>query len=172
LEKRLRKLKKHLDFFMKKSIDTYWITRRKANLVLSTTAEYALRALVSLAKQEPGKAVLGRELSSLSGVPANYLSKILLEVKKAGLVQAVRGTGGGYRLGRRPEEIRLIDIVEPIDGTRTRPGCLLSGGQACSDDDPCSAHERWAVVRDTYVAFLESTTLATLAAHPNRGGGA
>lgn len=140
--------------------------------MLSTKAEYALRALVSLAQQQPGRAILGRELSSLSGVPANYLSKILLEVKKAGLVQAVRGTGGGYRLDRPAEKIRLIDIVEPIDGTRARPGCLLSGGKACSEDDPCSAHDRWSVVRDTYVAFLESTTLATLAAHPSRGNGA
>ena len=103
--------------------------------MLSTTAEYALRALLVLAKEDEGQAVLGRDLSKRSGVPANYLSKILLDVKKTGLVQAVRGTGGGYRLGRPATEIRLIDIVEPIDGTRARPGCLLAGEAACSDDD-------------------------------------
>lgn len=103
-----------------------------------------------------------------SGVPANYLSKILLELKKAGLVQAVRGTGGGYRLGRRPEQVRLMDVVEFIDGAAARPGCFLAGSDACSDEDPCLAHDRWAVVRDQYVAFLESTTLADVAEHPQR----
>ena len=52
--------------------------------MLSTTAEYALRALISLA-QEPDKATLGRDLAASSGVPANYLSKSLLELKKSDL---------------------------------------------------------------------------------------
>jgi len=134
--------------------------------VLSTTAEYALRALMFLAREEPGQAVLGRDLSSRSGVPANYLAKILLDVKKTGLVQAVRGTGGGYRLSRPAAEIRLIDIVEPIDGTRTRPGCLLASNEACSDEDPCTAHDRWRLVRSNYLTFLETTTLADIARPP------
>ena len=135
--------------------------------MLSTTAEYALRALISLA-QEPDKATLGRDLAASSGVPANYLSKILLDLKKAGFVQAVRGTGGGYRLGRSPKEVRLMDVVEFVDGASARPGCFLAGSSACSDDDPCLAHDRWGAVRDQYVAFLESTTLADVTEHPNR----
>jgi Rrf2 family iron-sulfur cluster assembly transcriptional regulator len=135
--------------------------------VLSTTAEYALRALLSLAN-EPDKATLGRDLAASSGVPANYLSKILLDLKKGGFVQAVRGTGGGYRLGRPPEEVRLMDVVEFVDGTAARPGCFLAGSDACSDGDPCLAHDRWAEVRDHYVAFLESTTLADVSEHPQR----
>ena len=134
--------------------------------MLSTTAEYALRALISLA-QEPEKATLGRDLAAASGVPANYLSKILLDLKKAGFVQAVRGTGGGYRMGRPPEEVRLMDVVEFIDGSAARPGCFLAGSNACSDDDPCLAHDRWAAVRDQYVTFLESTTLADVSEHPH-----
>jgi Rrf2 family iron-sulfur cluster assembly transcriptional regulator len=135
--------------------------------VLSTTAEYAIRALLSLAS-EPDKATLGRDLAVSSGVPANYLSKILLELKKGGFVQAVRGTGGGYRLGRPPEEVRLMDVVEFVDGSAARPGCFLAGSDACSDDDPCLAHDRWAAVRDQYVAFLETTTLADVSEHANR----
>ena len=135
--------------------------------MLSTTAEYALRALISLA-HDPDKAILGRDLAVLSGVPANYLSKILLDLKKAGFVQAVRGTGGGYRMGRPPEDVRLMHVVEYIDGPAARPGCFLSGSDACSDLDPCMAHDRWAAVRDQYVAFLESTTLADVSEHPYR----
>jgi Rrf2 family protein len=132
--------------------------------MLSTTAEYSLRALISLARV-PDRAVLGRDLALSCGVPANYLSKILLVLKRAGFVQAVRGTGGGYRLGRPPEEVRLMDVVEFIDGAAARPGCFLSGSDACSDEDPCAAHDRWAAVRDQYVAFLESTSLADVSEH-------
>lgn len=135
--------------------------------VLSTTAEYALRALIALA-DEPDRATLGRDLAASSGVPANYLSKILLDLKKAGFVQAVRGTGGGYRLGRPPAEVHLMEVVECIDGSAARPGCFLAGSNACSDSDPCMAHDRWAVVRDQYVAFLESTTLEDVSEHPFR----
>jgi Rrf2 family protein len=135
--------------------------------MLSTTAEYALRALISLA-HEPDRAILGRDLAASSGVPANYLSKILLDLKKAGFVRAVRGTGGGYRLGRQPGEVHLMDVVEYIDGSAARPGCFLAGTDACSDADPCQAHEAWAVVRDQYVAFLESTTLEDVSQHPFR----
>jgi len=144
--------------------------------LLSTTAEYALRAMLSLAQEGPDKATLGRDLAIQSGVPANYLSKILLELKKAGLVQAVRGTGGGYRLGRDGAEIRLMDVVELIDRDAARPGCFLAGSSSCSDIEPCLAHDRWAAVKDSYVAFLENTTLADVSIHsdpgnfkPNRG---
>ena len=135
--------------------------------MLSTTAEYALRALIALA-EESNKATLGRDLAASSGVPANYLSKILLDLKKGGFVQAVRGTGGGYRLGRPPETVRLMDVVEFVDGSAARPGCFLAGSDACSDDDPCLAHQRWAAVRDQYVSFLESTTLEDVSEHPRR----
>jgi Rrf2 family protein len=165
------RIKKILDFFMKNSnIAAFVRTDRQSHLpdrtMLSTTAEYALRALILLAR-EPDRATLGRDLAVSSGVPANYLSKILLELKKGGFVQAVRGTGGGYRLGRPPAEVRLMDVVEFVDGKAARPGCFLSGSTACSDDDPCLAHDRWAVVRDQYVAFLESTTLAEASERPD-----
>ena len=142
-------------------------SRSKTTKMLSTTAEYALRALLSLAHQ-PDKATLGRDLAASSGVPANYLSKILLDLKKGGFVQAVRGTGGGYRLGRPPEKVRLMDVVEFVDGEAAHPGCFLAGSDACSDGDPCLAHDRWAAVRDHYVAFLETTTLADVTEHPDR----
>lgn len=141
-------------------------SRPKKTKMLSTTAEYALRALISLS-HEPDTATLGRDLAVSSGVPANYLSKILLDLKKAGFVQAVRGTGGGYRMDRSPGDVRLMEVVEFIDGTAARPGCFLAGSDACSDEDPCMAHESWAVVRDQYVAFLENTTLEDVSEHPH-----
>jgi Rrf2 family transcriptional regulator, iron-sulfur cluster assembly transcription factor len=128
-------------------------------IMFSTTCEYALRALVRLARIPNGSAILGRDLAQDAQIPANYLSKILLTLRNAGVLTTARGTGGGYRLRKSPDEIRLIHIVELFDGARARPSCLL-GCKDCSDQDPCSAHEAWRDVRAAYVDFLEKTTLA------------
>ncbi len=133
--------------------------------MLSNTAEYALRALVQLARAQ-GQAILGRDLSELADVPANYLSKILLDLKRAGIVTAERGTGGGYRLARPARKVRLVEVVEIFDQARARPRCLLAAERECSDARSCSAHERWKKVRTEYIQFLESTSLADIARAP------
>lgn len=130
--------------------------------MFSTTCEYALRALVQLARTQNGNAILGRDLAQDAAIPANYLSKILLTLRNAGILTTARGTGGGYRLRRSPEAIRLVDVVELFDGARAKPACLL-GGKECSDEDPCPAHESWRSIRQAYVEFLENTTLAKIA---------
>ncbi|HEX8984885.1 MAG TPA: Rrf2 family transcriptional regulator [Bryobacteraceae bacterium] len=130
--------------------------------MFSTTCEYALRALVRLAQMPDGAAILGRDLAQQADIPANYLSKILLTLRNAGILTTARGTGGGYRLRKSASEIRLIHVVELFDGARARPACLL-GAKECSDENPCSAHNSWREVRDTYVRFLETTTLFEVA---------
>ena len=128
--------------------------------MLSTTAQYALRSLVKLA-EEPAKTVLGRIMAEQTDIPANYLSKILLTLGNAGIVEATRGSGGGYRLSRDPDAIRLIEVVELFDSARIKPTCLL-GSPECSDEDACPAHEAWKGVRTRFLTFLESTTLADI----------
>ncbi len=138
--------------------------------MLSATARYALRALVNLAAVSEGKSLLGRDLARLTGIPPNYLSKILLTLGSEGFIGATRGTGGGYRLERRPEEIRLAEIVELFDPARTASGCLLHADQPCADSAACAAHESWKHVKAAYTDFLEQTTLAALVAnHAARG---
>ena len=139
--------------------------------MLSTTAQHALRALVVLARKAEGESILGRDLAEASDVPANYLSKLLLDLNKAGLVAAVRGTGGGYRLRRGPESISLMEVVRIFDPPRARPGCLLGGGRECRDDAPCPAHAAWRETRAQFLAFLEGTTLADISMEPPGEGG-
>lgn len=131
--------------------------------MFTTTTQYALRALVVMSSLPHGDVILGRDLSAKSGVPANYLSKILLDLKRAGIVSAVRGTGGGYRMSRAADEVKLVEVVSLFDPPRANPGCLLASQGECSDNNPCAAHERWCQVRATYESFLESTTVAEFA---------
>ncbi len=130
--------------------------------MLSTTAEHALRALVCLVRKSGTKPVLGHDLALQANVPRNYLSKIFHDLKRAGIVEATRGTGGGYRLQKSAEDIRLLDIVELFDGPLTRTACLLGRRQLCSDQAGCAAHSSWLKVRATYLDFLEKTTLAEI----------
>ncbi|MEE9562952.1 MAG: Rrf2 family transcriptional regulator [Thermoanaerobaculia bacterium] len=127
--------------------------------MLSTTAQYALRALGCLASRGDGVVVLGRELAEETGVPASYLSKVLLVLNRAGLVEATRGTGGGYRLAKPPEEIALIEIVGPIDDVGRLEECLMGLGE-CSEQDPCAMHDWWHRVRRDYLEMLRQTSLA------------
>lgn len=133
--------------------------------MLSTTTEYALRALTFLARTPHGQAVLGRELAERTKIPAKYLAKVMLLLRNAGLVGATRGTGGGYCLLRSAEGIYLMEVVEIFEGGGARPQCLLGINAQCSEAHPCTAHQAWHDVRRAYVEFLEATTLQEIA-HP------
>jgi Rrf2 family protein len=129
--------------------------------MISKTAEYALRAMVALKNQHPGDRVLNRDLSATTGIPQNYLSKIMHALGRAGLVMSERGPGGGFRLRRNAGAITAYQIValfEDLEGTRR---CLL-GQSTCRDDNGCPAHEAWKAVREAYEGFLKKTTLDVL----------
>lgn len=127
--------------------------------MLTATSEYALRALTHMASLPASSAVLGRDLAAAAGVPPDYLSKIMLALRNAGLVGAARGPGGGYRLLRQPSQIRLLDVVEVFEAGARRPRCLLGSDRECSSATACAAHPAYQAVRDAYAHFLEDTTL-------------
>ncbi len=137
-------------------------------MIFGASATHALRALSHLAANEHQDATLGRNLAAEIGVPAHYLAKVLATLARTGLLTASRGVRGGYRLARRPEAIALVEIVEPFEGKRVRPGCLLHPDQPCRDDGPCAAHGSWSEVKATYLKFLETTTLADIRAEDAR----
>lgn len=119
--------------------------------------------------------MLGRDLAAATEIPPNYLSKMLVALRNADILDTARGTGGGYRLKKAPQEIYLIDVVELFETvSRNQPMCLLSGAHVCNEALPCSAHRIWRDLRATYMGFLVSTPLSALAglnqASPAPGG--
>ncbi len=130
--------------------------------MISTTTEYALRALVEMARLPQKESVLARDLAASTHVPANYLSKVLLALRNAGLLDSARGAGGGYRLSRPADEILLVDVVEIFEPSKANPKCLLHD-RPCSDDTPCAAHSAWHHLTKAYKGFLLSTSVASIA---------
>lgn len=130
-------------------------------VLLSQTSKYAVRAAIHLAQHReegPGRvAAIAEQL----GIPRNYLSKILHQLARAGILDSERGPRGGFRLTAAPEALTLYQIVEPVDAGFLDRRCLL-GRPECSDRNPCPAHGRWAEVADEIESFLTETTLADL----------
>jgi Rrf2 family protein len=135
--------------------------------LISKTGEYALRAVLHLAR-EGGKVPLrANEIAERLDVPANYLSKTLHLLARAGVLHSARGPRGGFRLARPPAEVTLADVLEPLDPELLKKSCLL-GLPQCSDESSCPLHERWRLLREPVVSFFRETTLADVS---ESGGG-
>jgi len=135
----------------------------RRSTMLSVTSQYALRALAQLATQPAEGSMLGKDLAEKAEIPPNYLAKILLSLKNAGILGTARGSHGGYWLVRQPHSIRLIEIVQLFEQATTPEPCILGQKDQCSPGQPCAAHRRWHEIRKAYTEFLEVTTIADLA---------
>ena len=131
--------------------------------MISHTAEYALRAVVHLAERDSALLTPVGEIASALDVPANYLSKILHQLARAGVVESTRGPHGGFRLGSAPEEISLADVIGAFDSLKEQRRCLL-GRPRCNDSNPCGAHEHYKLVKEPLTAFFRDTTIADVLA--------
>ena len=81
---------------------------------LSTAARYALRAVVDLAQHREQGAVQRVDIARRQALSEDYLAQLLLKLKRAGLVESVRGPGGGYVLARDPAQLRAADVLRDV----------------------------------------------------------
>jgi Rrf2 family cysteine metabolism transcriptional repressor len=139
-------------------------------LKVSSRTHYGLRAMTELAKAHAlGKPLSLTEIASVEHIPLPYLEQLASPLRRAGLIEGTRGMGGGYRLTRTPEQIRLAEIVHTLEGVdATAPvDCLTESyvDGACVRDTDCLSRPLWAKVKAAADAVLETTTLADLAAN-------
>ncbi len=127
--------------------------------ILSGTAEYALRAIVHLARAAGDKPMHANELSEAAQVPRNYMGKILHELARTGILISSRGKHGGFVLAIPPEQLTLGQVVSQFDSMAGERRCLL-GRPECSDTDPCATHDRWREVSRKIDQFFRTTTVA------------
>lgn len=133
--------------------------------MIPKTAEYALRAVVLLAR-EPRRAYAAEQIAEATRVPRRYVHKVLQALVRDGLVHSQSGPGGGYALVRPPEELSILDVVsavEPIPRIRHCPLGLKSHAQLCplhrELDEACASTER-AFARVTIAQLLNQPDAA------------
>lgn len=133
--------------------------------MITRTAEYALRALLVLAREESGRYVPSERIAAATGMPANYTSKTLHRLAQSGLVSSTRGPAGGFVLARPADEISVADVAA-LFAERPRTNRCLLGNRFCDPAAPCGAHDRWTAVKNAVHAALASTSLSDLVAQP------
>ena len=131
-------------------------------MILSKSANYALRASLCLIEEGGDRPMPVDEIARRLDVPRNYLSKILHALGRTDVLDSTRGPGGGFRLAKPADELSLADVVRHFDALPDTTTCFL-GRDRCSDADPCQAHHRWAEVRAAVEDFLANTRLSDVA---------
>ncbi|MBU0929126.1 MAG: Rrf2 family transcriptional regulator [Spirochaetes bacterium] len=110
-----------------------------------------------LAKRE-GRSATSAEIAQSESIPAKYLEGILSRLKASGLIESERGKNGGYRMAKDPAEIRMLEIVEAIDG-RIKPVTCVDAPGACSQGGDCHPRNFWIGLKTTIDAYLAERTL-------------
>ena len=134
--------------------------------MLSKKTQYAFKALMHLSHEYNKGPVLIADIARKKKVPLKFLENILLELKKAGILDSKKGKGGGYYLAKDPHNIRLADILRLVDGPIALLPCVsLHFYQKCSncDEKNCGLNRVMIEVRDANLAILEKKTVADIA---------
>jgi len=134
---------------------------------LSTQADYAVRAMLELARREPGSVVRTDTIAAAQAIPGSSLTKVLQDLARADLVRTYRCSGGGVTLARPPAEITVRQVYEAVQGPVLLCRCHQRV-EPCADE-PCDTHDFWQGVEALLVKELDSTTFAALARRTRHG---
>lgn len=128
---------------------------------LSTKGQYATRAMLELALHFGDGPVQVKDISRRQEISDRYLEQLLTPLKAAGLVRVIRGAHGGFTLAKPPAGIRLIEIIQIMEGS-TAPVDCVDDAQICSRSGLCVTRGVWAEIKNAIDKVLESTTLQDL----------
>jgi len=131
---------------------------------LSTKGRYAVTAMMDLAIHDSEGPVTLSDISNCQGISLSYLEQLFAKLRQSGLVDGVRGPGGGYRLGKPPQSISVADIIiavdESIDNTRCK------GNLDCNKGERCLTHHLWNDLSEQLYDFLNEITLSEFIQKP------
>lgn len=128
---------------------------------LSTKAQYAVRALVSLNLVSNGEPVTIKEISEREKISLNYLEQLFVKLRRGNIVRSVRGPGGGYLLARDASQIRVDEIIDTVEEILVPVSCMNDDG-SCGCDLECATQSVWQGLGNQIRAFLASRTLEDL----------
>ena len=131
-------------------------------MMVSTRGRYALRVLLDLCDSTPGTYVPMKEIAEREGISVKYMEQIMPVLVKNGLVEAVHGKGGGYRLNRSPDEYIVGDILRLTEGSLAPVACLDCDAEECERADQCRTLPMWKELNNRITDFFDGITIADL----------
>ncbi len=134
--------------------------------MISKKTQYGLKALSYMTQRENQGPILIADISGDQKIPIKFLEAILLDLKKAGLLESKKGKGGGYYFAIPPRQIKVATVIRLLDGPIAMLPCAsLNFYKKCEDCDEltCGLNHLMKEVRDASLAILENRTVADLA---------
>jgi len=135
---------------------------RYLNMQITRASDYAVRVMIHLAGLSPASTVRRSVLSRATGVPKAFLSKVLQQLVRSGLVRSRRGSGGGFELAVFAENVSMLDVIEAIEGPTRMNQCLVDG-PSCERKSWCPGHGVWVEAQAALVGVLGAASIASLA---------
>lgn len=132
---------------------------------LTTKGRYAVTAMLDLALHYDNGAVTLAEIANRQGISLSYLEQLFAKLRRSGLVDSVRGPGGGYNLAMPPSKITVAEIIVAINENIDATSCR--GEKNCNADQTCLTHQLWEDLSTRIHEFLHGITLADLVSKPH-----
>lgn len=131
-------------------------------MIYTKTGEYAIRAILFLARQSEDALVMSSVVAKKEDIPSHYLAKILQRMAKYGYVDSYKGRGGGFKITKLAMDSSILEIVERIEGPVITLKCV-TGLKECSDEHPCPLHDEWSELRDNIHNLISSKSVREVA---------
>ena len=131
-------------------------------MLISTRGRYALRILVDMAEHQTDGYMTLKEVAQRQDISEKYLEAIVKDLVKHNILNGVRGKGGGYRLGREPERISVLEVLERMEGTLAPVACLEPEGKPCARAASCRTLPLWKGLDETVRAYLGRFSIQSL----------
>ena len=131
-------------------------------MLISTKGRYALRVMIDLAEHQDSERTPLKEIAERQEISQKYIEAIMTLLSKRGLVDAVHGKGGGYRLNRKPEDYKIGEILRLTEGSLSPVACLEAGAAECPRKDNCRTLPLWTKLDELVEGYLDSVSLADL----------
>ncbi|OQP85826.1 transcriptional regulator [Rhizobium rhizosphaerae] len=142
--------------------------------MLTKKGKYGLKALVDLARLEPGETAFITEIAVRNNIPKKFLDTILLELRNVGILKSKKGPGGGYSLARPASQIRIGHVIRTLDGPLAPIRCASRTAYEicddCADPESCEVRRSMTVVRDAVADILDSMSLDDFVNNPEMAG--
>lgn len=130
---------------------------------LTAKSEYGVLAMIDLACNHGEGPVSAREVAERRSIPPRFLEQLFVALRRAGLVNAIRGARGGFVLSADPSDITVLQVVEALEGPLTASVCDTERGNECGHAGACAAAPVWAKATSALRQVFASTTLEELA---------